>query len=185
MISLLNILYEDLEKVDNKDSIFHNKKYEADPSDEQIENDSYKKPRAKWNGLSLALENPKGSERVGKDKKGNVIWKNLMYCDYGEIVRTVGADKDAIDFFMGEDPESDFVYIVDQKKINKKTFDEHKVILGTQNENEAKGLYLKNYTKDWLKMQGGELIGVGMNVDHLKVWLKKHPKTKKASEVIK
>jgi hypothetical protein len=183
MRSLLQIVYEELKPVNNG-GLWDGKKYEKNPSDDQIENDSYRKPRKQWNGLSLALENPKGSYRSGKDSDGTV-WKNKMYADYGEIVRTIGNDEDAIDFFMGDNPKSKFVYIIDQKKIDKNSFDEHKVVLGTENENEAKSLYLKNYDKDWLKKQGGQIDGIGMTVDAFKEWLEKHPKMKPAHKVMK
>lgn len=96
----------------------------------------------KTRGLDIVIENPKGSIRHGKE------WAQKMAHDYGYIEGTVGADGDEVDVFVGPDPESDTLYIIDQNKASGE-FDEHKVMLGFSNIAEAKDAYHANYPEGW------------------------------------
>ncbi|MDA1378653.1 hypothetical protein PCI56_00820 [Plesiomonas shigelloides subsp. oncorhynchi] len=71
-----------------------------------------------------------------------------MAHDYGYIKRTEGADGDHVDAFIGDNPESQSVYVVDQRNADG-TFDEHKVMLGFDDEASARAGYLANYSKGW------------------------------------
>lgn len=182
-LTLFNILFEKKIDVPTKSSFFYGEKYTEDPTKKQIDKDNYYKPKLDWNGLDLALENPKGTYRKGVDKDGNE-WKNRIYYDYGEIHGYVGKDKDYLDFFMGPKPDSDFVFIIDQMKIDSDKFDEHKIMLGFKTKQEAIDAYLKNYDKDWKKRQGGKIQGVATDVEGLKDWLENRTKQKPANETI-
>lgn len=117
------------------------------PSEAQIEAGNYKKGRVRLHGLDIAIENPKGSTRSGTDPDGK-NWQSTMAHHYGDIKGTVAADGDNLDVFVGPEPESDRVFVIDQ--VNKDgTFDEHKVMMGFRSEKDAREGYLANYEKGW------------------------------------
>ncbi|KHE17163.1 hypothetical protein E4630_11385 [Aeromonas hydrophila] len=119
-----------------------------EPTEAQKEAGNYKKGHLTLQGLDIALENPKGSTRSGTDRDGKV-WQSIMAHDYGYIKRSLGADGDHVDVFIGDQPGSETVYVVDQ--VNPKTgeFDEHKVMMGFAGEQAARDGYLANYEKGW------------------------------------
>lgn len=137
---------------------------DTNPSESQKEAGNYKKGKFQWNGLTVVIENPKGSIRKGKSEDGKT-WSNTMAGHYGYISRTVGADGDQIDIIMGPEPSSIHVFVVNQIDKDGK-FDEHKCILGCEDKNEAKELYLKQYPKGW---KCGPIDS--MNVDEFKKWM--------------
>src|SRR5690606_38129319 len=115
-----------------------------EPTQAQIEAGNYKKGHIKVHGLDIAVENPRGSERRGTDPDGNE-WAHTMSDHYGYIKKTTGADNEHIDTYIGRSPESDQVFIVDQ--IDQKTggFDEHKVMMGFNSQEEAIQAYSSNF----------------------------------------
>lgn len=110
------------------------------PTPAQIEAGNYKKGHVTVQGLNISIENPKGSIRRGTDPNGQA-WEVTMPADYGYIKRTTGADGDHVDVYIGDNPQSNRVYIVDQINLETGAFDEHKVILGASNMDEAKFIY--------------------------------------------
>lgn len=145
----------------------------ADPTEGQKAAGNYKKGRVTIHGLSIAIENPKGSYRKGKDSNGKE-WKTLMHNDYGYFVKTLGKDGDAIDVFIGPNLESEKVFPIDQY-INGE-FDETKVMLGFNSKEEAKAAYLSNYEKDW---KGFKYI-TEVSVEDFKKWLYDGKRQRKA-----
>lgn len=137
-----------------------------EPSQAQIEAGNYKKGHIKVHGLDITVENPRGSERRGTDPDGKE-WAHTMSDHYGYIKRTTGADNENIDTYVGNSPESEQVYIVDQ--IDQKTggFDEHKVMMGFNSQEDAIQAYSSNFDKGWK-------VGAvrTMNKDEFKSWLK-------------
>ena len=122
------------------------KETNTNPTEGQKEAGNYKMGRVKIFGFDIAIENPKGSYRRGKDRNGKE-WKTLMKNDYGYFTHTKAIDGDAVDVFLGNDFESKSIFAIDQKVGGK--FDETKVMLGFNSEEEAKKAYLSNYQKDW------------------------------------
>jgi hypothetical protein len=102
--------------------------------------------RAKVHGMDISIENEKGSTRSGTDKDGHE-WHTKMNYDYGYIRGTVGVDKDHLDAYIGPNPESEMVYIVNQNDPVTGNFDEQKVMLGFNSEEGAKAAYLKQYDR--------------------------------------
>ena len=102
--------------------------------------------RTKVHGMDISIENRKGSERCGTDKDGHE-WKCKMRFDYGYIRGTVGSDKEHLDVYVGPNPESEMVYIVNQNDPVTGDFDEQKVMLGFDTEAKAKEAYLKQYDR--------------------------------------
>jgi hypothetical protein len=102
--------------------------------------------RTKVHGMDISIENKKGSTRRGTDKDGH-DWSIKMNFDYGYIRGTVGKDKEHIDVYVGPNPESEIVYIVNQNDPTTGDFDEQKVMLGFDSENEARKAYLSQYDR--------------------------------------
>lgn len=136
-----------------------------EPTDAMKEAGNYKKAHVKIKGLDIAIENPRGSTRSGTDPDGNK-WETKMHSHYGYIKRTEGADGDQVDVFIGPNPESDKVFIVDQ--INPDgSFDEHKILIGFDSKLKARSGYKSNYSNGW---KVGPITS--MSMDEFKDWVK-------------
>lgn len=121
----------------------------AQPTDAQKESGNYRKGHVTVQGLPIAIENPAGSTRSGKDASGNP-WQTEMQNHYGYIKGTVGRDKDHLDVFLGPQAEdAGTAYVIDQIDPKTGRFDEHKIILGAESENEARVIYQSNYQAGW------------------------------------
>ncbi|MFQ2729308.1 LPD38 domain-containing protein [Aeromonas caviae] len=138
-----------------------------EPTEAQKEAGNYKKGHLTLQGLDIALENPKGSTRSGTDQDGRA-WQSTMAHDYGYIKRTLGADGDHVDVFIGDKPESEMVYVVDQVDPKTGKFDEHKVMMGFADEQAARAGYLGNYEEGWKGLGAIK----AMSVDAFKRWVK-------------
>ncbi len=117
------------------------------PTDGQKEAGNYAKGHVRLFGMDLSIEQPKGSTRSGVDADGRA-WSQEMHNTYGYIRGTMGRDKDHIDVFLGDNLESQKVFVVDQKNRDG-SFDEHKVMLGFDSLEEARKAYLSNYEEGW------------------------------------
>lgn len=148
----------------------------TNPTEAQKEAGNYKKGSINLHGLDIAIENPRGSERSGIDPDGKE-WRHTMSDHYGYIRRTNGADGDQVDVFIGKNPESDRVFIVDQINQGTGSFDEHKIMLGFSTQEEAIKAYKANYDRGWKVGPVQE-----MDVSGLKEWLKNGDTTKPAAE---
>jgi len=125
------------------------------PSLAQIVAGNYAKGKIRVHSLDISIENPKGSTRSGQSPDGK-RWSQKMRHDYGYFLRTVGRDKDHVDVFLGPDLDSELVFVVNQMQGGGKRFDEHKVMLGFKNKEDAKAGYLANYEKGWTGL--GDII---------------------------
>lgn len=114
------------------------------PTDEQKETGDYKKGIIKLSGLEIYIENPAGSIRKGD------TWEVVLKHHYGFFAFSKGADGDEVDVFIkaGIKRFTDKVFIIKQVDQNG-VFDEHKVVLGASSIDEAKDIYLSNYTAGW------------------------------------
>ena len=102
---------------------------DINPSEAQKEAGSYKKGHIRLHGMDISIENPRGSERSGVGKDGKP-WSVKMPASYGYVRRTEGADGEQVDVYVGPEPESDQVFVVDQVDADTQDFDEHKAMLG-------------------------------------------------------
>jgi hypothetical protein len=143
------------------------------PTEAQKEAGNYKLGHVTIQGLDISIENPKGSVRSGKDSDGET-WETEMKSHYGYIKGTVGKDKDHIDIFIGDSPNKDNVYVVDQINPDTGKFDEHKVLIGFGNMREARKGYRENYEKGWKGL--GAITK--MPVEEFKEWSVDEKKTK-------
>ena len=141
------------------------------PTDAQKQAGNYQKQHISFQGLPVAIENPKGSTRSGRDQDGKP-WSVKMPYDYGYIKRTTGADGDHVDVCIGPDHASDHVFLVDQHDHRTGKFDEHKVMLGYRTREEAVRAYQSGFSDgkgpDRMKNM------VRLTIPEFKTWLKKH-----------
>lgn len=118
---------------------------DTNPSDAQKEAENYRKGKFSWNGQTIAVENPKGSERTGKGEDG-AEWRTVMPATYGYFLGTVGADKDHVDVFMGDTLDAPSFWVINQTQPDSAKFDEHKVVAGVTSADEAKRIYLDSFS---------------------------------------
>ena len=138
------------------------------PTEAQQEAGNYKKGHITVQGLNITIENPEGSKRSGTDEDGKA-WEATMAAHYGYIKRTEGNDGDHVDVYVGNDPDSDIAFIVDQSNADG-SFDEHKVLLGFPNALSATRAYAKSYEPGW--MASRVIAAEKLTVSELKDWLK-------------
>jgi hypothetical protein len=151
---------------------------DTDASQSQREAGNYRKGKVDLHGLTVAIENPKGSTRSGVSKSGKA-WSIRMAHSYGYILGSEekSNDGDHVDVFLGDHPESELVFVVNQIDPESGKFDEVKVMLGFVSEADATAGYLSNYDKNWQGL--GEIRA--MTLPDFKAWLD-DVSTKKAHE---
>lgn len=155
-ISMVNKAIEEAEK-----------ETETDLTPEQKESGDYKKGHVKIQDFDIAIENPKGSVRSGVDKDGKE-WSQEMHNTYGYFEGTKGKDSDDVDCFIGPNPLSEDIFVIDQLDKDG-NFDEHKVMLGFDSSEEAREAYLSNYEDGWTGL--GDITKV--NIEDFRKWVQK------------
>jgi len=125
-----------------------------------------KLPEMPYKGMRLGIENYKGSVRAGKDMAGNE-WRTMMPCHYGFVKNTKAADGDELDVFVGPNLASDKAFVINQKCPETGEFDEHKVMLGFDDAQQAERYYRKAYDADWQGLDSLHEI----TLDQLKNWI--------------
>ena len=155
-ISMVNKAIEEAEK-----------ETETDLTPEQKESGDYKKGHVKIQDFDIAIENPKGSVRSGVDKDGNE-WSQEMHNTYGYFEGTKGKDSDDVDCFIGPNPLSEDIFVIDQLDKDG-NFDEHKVMFGFDSSEEAREAYLSNYEEGWTGL--GDITKV--NIEDFRKWVQK------------
>ena len=133
----------------------------AEPTEGQKEAGNYKKGRVKVGPFDVVIEQPRGSVRSGVDANGKA-WETTMQHTYGYFGGTKGVDGDAIDVFLAHDLDEwdgTTVFVVDQYNPDG-SFDEHKVMLGFNSQEEAEAAYFANYEADWAKTHRTEVTAV-------------------------
>ena len=157
-------------------------KVNVNPTEAQKEAGNYKKGHVRIGQFDVSIEQPKGSVRSGVDASGNK-WETTMQNTYGYIRGTEGVDGDHIDVFLTNDIDGwngRRVYIVDQYNEDG-TFDEHKVMLGFNDEADAQDAYLSNYEKGWENKR--KLVMTSVNLPDFEKWVNSsHRKTKPFAE---
>ena len=155
---------------------------DTDPTEAQKEAGNYKKGHVKVGMFDITIEQPQGSVRKGTDADGKQ-WESKMNNTYGYIRGAVGVDGDHIDVFLSNNIDGwdgRKVFVVDQYNPDG-SFDEHKVMLGFNDADEAKGDYLANYEEGW---ENGRRIDVSaVNLEDFEKWIASSKrKTKPFSE---
>lgn len=115
------------------------------PSEKQQQAGNYFKPRLFVSGLEIAIENPAGTVRTGSNADGTP-WETAMTNHYGYVVGSKGADGDEVDVYIGDDPDSDQVFVVHQAQYGDwDQFDEDKCMLFFTDQDSAEQAYLSHY----------------------------------------
>lgn len=152
------------------------------PTEKQKEAGNYKKGHVQVGTFNITIENPKGSVRSGIDAEGNK-WETIMQNTYGYIRGTEGVDGDHIDVFLSDNIDGwngARVFIIDQYNPDG-TFDEHKVMLGFNEQEEAETAFLSNYDEEWATNR--RLDGSSVPIEDFEKWIdSSHRKTKPFSE---
>lgn len=137
------------------------------PTEAQMKAGNYRMGRCEYKGLQLVFEQPRNSYREGTAKDGKK-WRNRMAAHYGYLAGTKGADGDGIDIFVGSNPETDNIFVINQIDPATGSFDEHKVMIGFLGAADAKRAYQESYDADWRGF--GDMVA--MTLDQFKWWLK-------------
>lgn len=155
----------------------------TEPTPAQAEAGNYKKGHVTIGEFDITIENPAGSLRKGVDAGGKE-WSTQMANTYGYIKGTEGVDGDHIDVFLHENMDEwngRKVFVVDQTNTDG-SFDEHKVMLGFNDKDEAMTAYLANYDKTWANTHSGLRISE-TNIEDFNKWVQSsHRKTKPFAE---
>ena len=151
----------------------------TEPTPAQAEAGNYKKGHVTIGDFDITIENPAGSIRKGVDADGKE-WQTTMANAYGYIKGTESVDGDHIDVFLHSDMDQwngRKVFVVDQTNRDG-SFDEHKVMLGFNDKDEAMTAYLANYDKTWADTHPGLRISE-TNIEDFNKWVQSsHRKTK-------
>lgn len=143
---------------------------DTNPTDGQKEAGNYKKGHVRVGAFDITIENPKGSVRSGVDANGKP-WQTTMNNTYGYMRGTEGVDGDHIDVFLSDNLDNwdgQNVFVVDQYNEDG-TFDEHKVMLGFNDEAEAQDAYSSNYEKGWAEKR--KLVCTPVTIDEFEKWI--------------
>ena len=121
----------------------------------------------KVKGFDITIENEIGSIRKGVDENG-VAWSTEMKHPYGYFDNTIGNDGDEVDVFLGTHLENNFdVFVINQSIGEPKSFDEHKVMFGFRDKEEAVAAYFENYQVGW----DGFDEAITFTLDQFKDWV--------------
>lgn len=158
------------------------KETDTTPTEKQKEAGNYKKGHVQVGTFNITIENPKGSVRSGIDTEGNK-WETIMQNTYGYIRGAEGVDGDHIDVFLSDDIDGwngRRVFVVDQYNEDG-SFDEHKVMLGFNETDDAEAAYFANYDSDWANNH--KTVVTAVNLEDFKKWIdSSHRKTKAFAE---
>jgi hypothetical protein len=144
-----------------------------DMSHLQLHSGNYPKGHIWIQGLNISIENNTGSKRGEKDQHGTK-YEVTMPSPYGYIRGTIGADGDQVDCYLGPNPESSTVWVIDQNRVSKKgkikNFDEHKVLIGYDDLKTG----LKDYLESHFDGHGHDRVDkvVELSMADFKSWLK-------------
>ncbi len=150
-----------------------------EPTEAQKEAGNYRKGHVQAGTFDVTIENPKGSKRSGTDADGTP-WETTMTHAYGYIKGTKGVDGDHIDVYLSsdiDDWDGRKVFVVDQYNPDG-SFDEHKVMLGFNDRDEAYSAYLSNYEKGW--EDGRRLDCTEVNLEDFEKWIESSKRKTKA-----
>ncbi len=150
----------------------------VEPTDAQKEAGNYRKDHVRVQGLDIAIENAKGSERTGVSKDGH-RWSVTMPADYGYIKGTEGADGDHVDCYVGPRPFASTVYVVDQIDLGTGRFDEHKCMIGFPSQHAAEKAYEHGFSDGKGHARMGKVTP--MQMEPFKRWVRSEATLKRTA----
>lgn len=147
------------------------------PTPAQAVAENYPKAHVMVTGLPVTIETPKGGLRKGVGPDGKP-WSVKLKNAYGYIKRSLGADGDQVDVYVGDDPKSPFVHVIDQHNLDG-SFDEHKVVLATRIKSDATAIYDAGFSDGSGPQRRGNVVM--MPRSQFKNWLASGDTTKPAA----
>jgi hypothetical protein len=150
------------------------------PTPAQAEAGNYPKAHVNYQGFDVAVETPAGGTRSGVGPDGKP-WSVQMPIPYGYLKRTIGADKEPLDVYLGPNPKADTVYMIDQVHADSGKFDEGKAMLGFDSEAQAREAYHAAFSDG----RGPERIGAltPMTRDEFKAFVDKPSQAKPVGDL--
>lgn len=125
------------------------------------------KQRLTFAGLPIAVEQMAGQVRAWHDPHTGEDGAMRKYVRYGFVENTKGADGEGVDVFLGPNEDAPMVYVVTQMRApDFERFDEEKLLIGFESEQEAADVYLRHY-------DDGRFLGAitGLPLDEFKARL--------------
>lgn len=152
------------------------------PTTGQRDAGNYSKRHVTVHGLDISIENEKGSTRRGIGKNGKP-WACVLPAAYGYFKRSVAADGEHVDVYLGPHKTSRKVFIIDQIDADTGKPDEAKVFLCFGSKAQVIALYKKAFSDG----KGMDRLGAihEMALPDFKVWLKNPDQTTKPIRKIK
>jgi len=143
-------------------------KANTNPTEGQKQAGNYKVGEIKFDGLTLAVENPQGSTRSGVDPNGE-RWETVMPANYGYIRGSaMAADGDKVDIYLPNNARSGSpAWIIDQYN-DDGSFDETKTVLGVRTAEEATRIYDAGYSDGSGPRRRGAVTE--MSIEDFKAW---------------
>lgn len=143
-------------------------KANTNPTEGQKQAGNYKVGEIKFDGLTLAVENPQGSTRGGVDPSGE-RWETVMPANYGYIRGSaMAADGDKVDIYLPNNARSGSpAWIIDQYN-DDGSFDETKTVLGVRTAEEATRIYDAGYSDGSGPRRRGAVTE--MSIEDFKAW---------------
>jgi hypothetical protein len=143
---------------------------DTDPSPLQIINENYRKAHIRIDGLPIVIETPQGMARKKRGPDGELISVREMPYPYGYINNTMSGDFAPIDVFIGDNPGTKIVYVLDMLH-QSGDFDEHKVFIWFRDKKHAKNCFYDSFeTKKKAKRKVMDIVGI--HLFDFKQWLK-------------
>lgn len=140
-------------------------------SPQQAEAENYKHGHVEMEHLGLSgkngisVETGKGQRRSGVDEDGNDWHVENMPVPYGRIKGTKSSDGQPLDIFIGPNPLSKNIFVIQQNRPRGGGFDEHKILAGFDTQQDALSAYKLSYNDG-----GGDRIGPIVTMDRDKFW---------------
>lgn len=139
------------------------------PTPAQAEAGNFRKGHVRVQGLDIAIEVPRGGERVGVGPDGRP-WSVTMPAHYGYLKAGKDSGDGKIDVFVGDEIDAPRVYVIDQIDPRTGKFDEPKVLLGMDGRETAIAVYEASYSDGSGPARMGAITR--MTVAELRAWLR-------------
>ena len=146
----------------------------AEPTEAQAEAGNYRHGHIDFKGFKISIETPKGGIRRGKD------WEVVSPATYGYFrgVKARAKDKEHVDVYVGDNVQSDRAFVVDQYDLATGRYDEPKVIVGVDSQEDALAIYDAGFSDGKGPQRRRNRPATEVSLDELRDWLDSGDATK-------
>ena len=150
----------------------------AEPTEAQAEAGNYRHGHIDFKGFKISIETPKGGIRRGKD------WEVVSPATYGYFrgVKARAKDKEHVDVYVGDNVQSDRAFVVDQYDLATGRYDEPKVIVGVDSQEDALAIYDAGFSDGKGPQRRRNRPATEVSLDELRDWLDSGDATKPFSQ---